>query len=315
MRIKRLQNRIAESKFALPAVTVYTILVWLVGGLFSHQQWVTFGCTVIAGYLMVELNNQNSLMRIYSRMVSCSFLVLLNMANFLFSSSETLATILSFVAFYLFFFHAYQDKTASGWVFYAFLCLGIGSIFFVQLLFYIPVLWLLMAFRILSFSPRTLFASILGLLVPYWFVGGYLAYSGETDTLMAHLVELTTFSPILDYSCLKQEHVMSLALVGILGFTGMGHFWHSSYKDKIRTRMIYEIFIAIFWTTLVFMALQPRHFDKLLGILIINTSPLIAHFIALTHTKITNIAFLLIIIGTLTMTVINLLITNQLWIF
>jgi hypothetical protein len=39
------------------------------------------------------------------------------------------------------------------------------------------------------------------------------------------------------------------------------------------------------------MCFQPQHNDMLLRIIIINTAPLISHFLALTSTKFTNVAF------------------------
>ena len=46
--------------------------------------------------------------------------------------------------------------------------------------------------------------------------------------------------------------------------------------------------------TVIFLVLQPQHYDMLIRILIINVSPLIAHFLSLTYTRITNIAFYVI---------------------
>jgi hypothetical protein len=70
--------------------------------------------------------------------------------------------------------------------------------------------------------------------------------------------------------------------------------------------MLYESFVAFEIATIVFTILQPQHFDFLLRILIISTAALIGHFITLTHTWITNIAFHLIIVITLLITAYNL---------
>lgn len=39
MKIKRTQNRVAESRLTLSAVMVYAIAVWLAGGLLQQQLW------------------------------------------------------------------------------------------------------------------------------------------------------------------------------------------------------------------------------------------------------------------------------------
>ena len=57
--------------------------------------------------------------------------------------------------------------------------------------------------------------------------------------------------------------------------------------------------------TAIFLVLQPQHYDVLIRLLIINTAPLIGHFIALTHTKVTNIAFYAIVIICLLVTAFN----------
>lgn len=63
-----------------------------------------------AGYLMFQLNNVNALIRIFSRMVSCSYLVLMTMAFFLFEDiANSIISVLA-IAFYIFFFSIYQEE-------------------------------------------------------------------------------------------------------------------------------------------------------------------------------------------------------------
>jgi hypothetical protein len=58
--------------------------------------------------------------------------------------------------------------------------------------------------------------------------------------------------------------------------------------------------------TVVFIVLQPQHYEILLGIMIVNTCPFIGHFIALTHTRLTNVTFYILIVLTLFITAYNL---------
>ena len=112
--IKRTQNKIAESRTTLPVVVSYAILIWMAAGLLTHNWWIQFACFLVSSYLMVELNNQNALIRIYSRMVSCSFLVLSCAGNFLFPSLEVALGQLCFICFLLLLFRTYQDKASPG---------------------------------------------------------------------------------------------------------------------------------------------------------------------------------------------------------
>lgn len=302
---KRLQNRIAESRIALPLTAVYALVVCVAGGLFEQGHWLSFLLLAMSSFLMMELNNANALIRIYSRMVSCTYIMLAVMAHFLFADVANGVVQLCFVSFLLFFFHAYQDKRAVGHVFYGFLMLGIGSIFFVQILYLVPVLWILLYTNVMAGSARTFFASLFGLAVPYWFVGGYDVYAGDIWSLVEHFRQLTVFSPLTLEPSISVHQALAVALVVLFGVVGIVHFHRNSYKDKIRTRMLFEVFMTVAVCLFVFMVLQPQHVNSLLGMLIVCVAPLWGHFAALTHTRLTNLSFVLFVLMLLSATIYN----------
>ena len=254
---------------------------------------------------MVILNNSNALLRIYSRMVSCAFLVLSCAACFLFDSLKGGIVELCFIASYITLFRCYQDKQAMGWTYYTFLCLGLASTIFVQLLFFVPFLWLLTIIQLNAMSWRIFSASILGLLTPYWLAAGWFVWQRDATTMWEHFTALAQFQPLGDYSQVTLSQLLVFVVVVALAVTGMIHFWRTSYNDKIRIRQLYGFFIFMTMLTTIFLVLQPQHYDVLIRLLIINTAPLIGHFIALTHTKVTNIAFYAIVIICLLVTAFN----------
>ncbi|SFG16453.1 hypothetical protein [Prevotella sp. KH2C16] len=304
---KRLQNKIAESRMALPLTLVYTVAVGLAGGVAERRLWLPFGCLLLGSLLMVQLNNANALIRIYSRMVSCSFAVLSTAAFFLSPGIEESVVSLCVIAAYFFLFGSYQDRRSMGRIFYAFLFIGIASTVFVQMLFFIPFLWILAAVNILSLSWRNFWASILGLVFPYWFVGGFYVYTGQMDVFLNHFVQLADFEWFMNYGVTTWAQLITFVYVSLLGLTGSIHFLRNSFLDKIRTRMLFEFFITMEALTAAFMVIAPVYYDFLLCILIVNTAPLIGHFIALTKTRLTNIAFCLICASAVALTVCNLL--------
>jgi len=304
--IKYPQSKIAQSRWALTFTAAYAVLVCLAAGLVSQENWIQVLLMGISTLMMVELNNANSLIRIYSRMVSCSFLVMTTMAVFLMPSMKAAINQAALIAFYLYFFRAYQNPTASGWIFTAFFAIGVGSIFFVQILFFVPVLWILMATNILAFNARTFFASVFGILGPYWFIVAYYMLTGNTGWLSDQFIALTRFSPILDMSILDTHRLVTAVFVLCVAILGSAHFLIYSYLDKIRTRMIYEIFITLDICCFVFILLQPQHFDRLLAMAIVTTAPLVGHYLSLSHTKLSNIIFFVIAILALIITIFNL---------
>lgn len=310
---KHIQNRVAKSRWALPLTGVYAALIWLACGLLTQQWWIQLACFGVSAFLMVIFNNINALIRIYSRMVSCVFLVLSCAACFLFDSMKGGITQLCVITAYITLFRCYQDKQSPGWMYYTYLCIGLASTLFVQILYFVPFLWLLTVTQLNAMSGRSFMASLLGLLTPYWFAAGWFVWQGNISVFANHFMALVQFQTLGDYSGVTLSQLLVFALTVILAITGTIHFWRNSHNDKIRTRQFFGFFIAMVLLSTIFLILQPQHIDVLLRLLIINTSPLIAHFIALTHTKWTNAAFWAIVVVCLFVTAFNVWISSSIF--
>ena len=314
---KRLQNRLAESRQLMTGVMGYGLMVWLASGIVhpyytlessgpTNFAWIQLLCFILSATLLAVLNNTYSLIRVFSRTVSSTFIMLTCATCFQFNSMSGAIVSLCMSAFFLLFFHTYQDKESPGWTYYAFLCLGLGSLVFVRLFVYVPLLWLMMAFQLNSVSVRTVVASILGLITPYWFIIPYFLVTGNTEWLIHHFQPLVIWDLTPDYSHWTLNQVVTLALIVLVGATGAIHCLRNYYADKVRTRLFYSIFNYLMLATLVLTALQPALYDELTRILIICVSPLAAHFLTLTHTRLTNISVLCCIAITLLITLVNL---------
>ncbi len=287
-------------------MAAYGIVVWLLAGAVGEMWWAQFAMYAASTLLMVVLNNRNSLIRIYSRMVSCSFIVATCAATFLLGSVRSGAVQLLFILFYLSLLRSYQDKRAPGIVFYSFACIGVASLFFVQVLYFVPFLWVLMATNLMAFSTRMFVASLLGIALPYWLFGGYYLYTADMDAIVAHFAQLGEFRMVADWAAVDVHRIVTAAVMAVLSVVGIVHYMRSSYLDKIRTRMIFEMFITVDILAMLFLVLQPQHYDVLLPLVTVNTSCLFAHFIALTRTRLTNAAFLVVCMLMLALTAYNL---------
>lgn len=268
--------------------------------------WIQFACFLVSALLMVELNNRNALIRVYSRMVAAAYIVLTCAACSSFADIASAVIPLCAIASFLTLFNSYQDKGAAAWVFYSFLFLGIASMADVTMLFYVPLLWFLMLYSLASMSGRTFMASIIGLLTPYWFAIPYFLFTEDFATPIAHFSSIASWAPLHDISMLGIGHAATLSLILILALTGIIHYQRTRFNDKIRNRMLFDCFMLTVGYTVALIVAEPRHLDALTRLLIVSTSPLIAHFIALTSTKITNAAFLAIMAACVAVTLLNL---------
>ena len=307
--MKRLQNRIADSGTALPIAAVYAIGIWAIamfGGSPTLFAWPQMACYAAASYMMVELNNSNALIRVRSRMVGATFIILSCLYVNGFQSLLGALGLVGIIATILQLFTTYQDKQAAGKTYYAFLALGCSSLLYAEYLYYVPILWILMISRLNSFSWRTMMASILGIITPYWFASLWLFYTWDFTAITEHLSDLNSFVFPANYLAVTLEQLLVYVFLAAVSITGIIHFWQYSYEDKIHVRQLFGFFIAINLLTLLFIALQPQQFDAFIRIVIICTSPILAHFLTLTHSRITNIAFFVILSTCIIITFMNL---------
>lgn len=307
MKVYQLQKIVAGSRLTFPVTALYGLGIWLISGTIQHQWWILLVCFILATYLMILLNNFNALIRIYSRAITSAFIILSCVACFIFPSIEGGIVTVGFIASLLTLFVTYQNREATGWVYYTFLILGLASMAKVSLLALIPIYWILMIF-LSSLGLRTFIASILGLLTPYWFgiATLLLLYKGDFSLFTSHFLPLTEITFFTAYDSIPLSHYLTYAFLVILTITGITHFLRTSYNDKIRTRQLYYSIMFFNIVILVLLPVFPQQYDLLFRPAIILTSPLIGHFIALTKTKVTNIAFYLILITALVLTGFNL---------
>ena len=304
---KRIQNKIAESRWTLPFVLGYGILIVLAEGLLSKETWMSTICVFLATLLMAEFNNRFALIRIYCRLISASFLVLTLISPQLLTSTSACIAQLAFVSFYIIFFMAYQDRNAAGLMFYSFCIAGVISLIWVQALYFVPLLWIMMATYNMAGSIKNIMGSVLGVMAPYWFISPYYIYKGNLEQLLQHFESLGKFEALADFSTLSTEQISTFCVISVLFVIGMVHFLRSSYLDKIRIRMTYNTLIVVGLAAITFLVLQPQHYDLLIRILLVSTSVLIAHFFALTHNKLTNITFVTVATVVFFLTIYNLL--------
>ncbi len=295
MRKKRFQNKVATSGLTLPvAALVATILWWGEGTFTLNQLWGWMLCGVNA-CLWIETNNKNTLIRIRSRLTPALYLIMCGALFFLHPFQDGAVVSCCMLASYYLLFQSYQRTDAVFPFFHSFLCLGIGSLFFVQALYFVPFYLWYAAVYLRSLSWRTFWAAVIGLLLPYWFMAGYCLYAENFGLLTAHLSGLAQFQPLCKENYLHPDYLQAsaVALIILLSLTGAVHYLRTSFNDKIRTRMLLYLILTQEVLIVLFLALQPVHFRVLAALLVMNSAPIMGHYFALTNRRFSNFLFIL----------------------
>ena len=309
---RRLQNRIAESRYTLPVLIPISLGVWVMEGLTEGLLWGALACFVVTVVMLIRLNRIHALLRIYSPVVSCSFLLLSMAACPLLADFHATFVQMCMAVCITLLFPTYRDKKAVGHVYYAYLCIGVSSLFFVQILCLVPFLWLMQGAMLRSLSWRTWMAGLFGVLTPYWYWFCVQVYLQDLTPLAGHFQPLTVWGEPFDCSAWSIWQWGMVALLFFGGLTGVVHYMRQGYLDGVRVRCLHHFFIGATLLTIVALLLQPVLYGWLVPLLTLFVSPLVAHFAMLTHTRLTNIVVLTLILFALLLTAYNLRVTSLL---
>lgn len=305
MRDKRLQNRIATSSFTLPVAVLVATIVWMLNEPSNPNTWAGLVCMGIASYILVELNNTNTLLRIRSRLISTTFICLTGCATMLHSFSTSHILVVCVTMTYYLLLRSYQNIRSVGYIFHAFAFAGIGSLILPQMLYIIPTYYLAMLIQLRSFTLRNFMASIFGLILPYYCYAAFLIYKNKLEDILIPFKEISVFT--LSSSLKFEEHQkMLLIFVTILSVISIINFYRTSFNDKIRTRMYFYVLIVQWFLLNVLLCLQPKYFDALMPVILMNSSPIIAHYFALTNGIFCKIIFILTVLSLVFLTIYNL---------
>lgn len=311
------QKSMAHSQSTLPIVGAIAIALWFIlpavqtpdtfstidYGLWQHLPtflqdgvWslcLSAFCATLSVYIMAELNNTHNLLRVSSRMLGSMLAFLLAWAvpvhQFQPGCIVMLASLLAFFPL----FSTYQMPSPI-FSFSTHLILSLASLVFPHLLWLIPVYWLIQKyFR--SLSLRCFAASLLAIMLPYWFYGGIALLTDHTRDYLSHLSAIISFHGY-DYTQLSLNDLLIFAYMILLFLSGAFDFFLHQYKDKTRTRLIYNAIILHGICLLLFIGFQPTFFYTLLALLMVDTAIVFGHFFTLTHTKFSHIYCLILLL-------------------
>ena len=311
----KLQNRIGQSIVTLPICALLVLILWwLPQGSYSQDYAVALVLTALIAYIITETNNTYMLLRTRSRMIASVWLFASACMGLIHPFLPSTLGTFCLAASYFLLFRTYQQTEPVTDVFHTFVMLSLGGLFFSPIFLFAPFfLWYLIVFM-RALTLRTLFASLLGLALPFWFWGGWQLLQGDFspllswwDTLPFHihinvpLPETTEVSAIslLSMGMKNGGELFWLLLLSLLSlWTGIAYLTHS-YDDKIRTRMMLYVYVFQTVLTLFSSVLLSGYFPYFyfLPVLLLNASPLMAHYFTLRNTWTCFVIFIMALLG------------------
>lgn len=311
------QKSITDSQMTLPVVYGVVILLWFLTppilpsdsystteyGLWHHlplalqQGYWSLGigafCASLAIYAMAELNNANVLLRVGSRMLSTTLAFLLGLVVICHLFQPGMLLMLFVLLSFFPLFASYQT-TNPFLSFLTFLMVSVASLVFPKWLWIVPVYWIIQGY-LRSFTLRCFLASLLAVMLPYWFYGAIALMTESTGDFLSHLQEMVSFQGF-DYTQLDRRELVVFLFVILLFLTGVIDFYLHRYQDKTRTRILYNVLVLYGIVITLWIGIQPQYFTTLLPVLILPTAILFGHFFTFTHTRFSHILCIILLV-------------------
>ena len=295
-----LQNKVAESRLTLPVSVALFIVVRLFQGvgvsLTAAAAALLCLCTAA---VMLETNVALQILRVRSRLGESLWLLLAAAMPFLYGLGAPAGCAFCLAAGMGLLLCCYQNRNAVLLVFHSFLFLGAGSLLSPVMIPLALLFYFCLAFLMRAFSWKGLWAGIVGLLTPYWCWVAWEACVGDVMRVADHVLALWLW--VLDWDGLSLLPAVRLlpvwCLLVFFGLTGIIHYMRKRYDDKIRTRMMLYVYVCVTVFLHVAFLLLPGQRMELLAMMAVSTSPLMAHYWAMTRGRVGWIVLMVSLVG------------------
>ena len=304
MNLNRFQIQVATGRFTLPVVILICLLLWGI----TFQEWkdcLYLAITAIIGYLMIEMNTAFTMIRTRTTMPVCIFWMIATSLFFLRPFEWENLVPLAFLLSVYQLFQSYESSSPAIPIYHAFFFISLGSLVFPPFIYFAPILWgSMIPFR--SLSGKSLLASLLGIITPYWLLFGYAFYFDQMSLFLDPLKEMICFYPI-EYGHLTVSEIASWGIITLLLIISGFHYWQISYMDKTRTRIYHSFLVIVGLCVTLWSILQPIYLHELIVIQLICAAFSGGHLFTLTRNRFSGILFIV------TLILFILLISFNLW--
>lgn len=296
------QYKVVTGRFTLSVAILTALLLWGVTCEVREGFPAWIACVVIA-YLLIEMTTRFSLVHACSTFPSSLYLLYCSAFPFLHVADIRCVVPVLFLCMMVGLLRSYESLHAPLFVFHTFFCLGLITWVIPYYICFLPVIYLLLLYS-RSFTARTFFAGLSGLVLPYWLYGGYCASMGDFTRLVSQLHRFADIQPV-DYSALEWPHWLGLGLVLCLSVMSCGYVFSFSYKDKVQRRIYLHLWVLVqLWGGLLLL-LQPQYYVDLLTLQLVLGAVSGAYVFSFRFSRFMNVLFLLSAVGWLSVCVVN----------
>lgn len=246
------------------------------------------------GLLLLWLNQCFSIIRTRTYLPFLFYMLLITIEPFAFFSLEGNIATLFLVIIVFYFFKSYQSEKAVEEAFNIGLLLSLGSLFSVRLLFFIPIIWIGLAY-VQALSGKSFFASLVGIFTPYWLVFCWFLYQKDIAGFMEPFFRLfqINFHFVFDFNI---SDWLKICFSGLITVSAVINFRMHSFRDKIKTRIYFYLILVLIIYVFVLLVLGILPVSEYVGIYCFSVSLFAAHLFATSGSRLSTIFFYLLLL-------------------
>ena len=231
---------------------------------------------IIVAFAMQRISDRHMLIRERTRLPFILFILLVSTNSGLLPFKEVTIVLLCLVFMIYELFDSYQSPEETGMLFNAGVLVGIAGLFMPQVLWLIPLLWIGMyQFRSLSF--RSFAASLMGVLIIYWFVLAWCIWKHDFSTFSSLFSSIMSFD-IISPATLFQYYRIGFAGVVLLLVMSFFHIKSDALSNSVRVRMMLSFLLNMSTWSLIKILLYGNNVDSFFALLYLPVSVLAAYF-------------------------------------
>ncbi|MBN1598567.1 MAG: hypothetical protein JW894_09760 [Bacteroidales bacterium] len=265
--------------------------------------FLTVVILLVCGFLLVRISVQYLIIKSRSQFSALFLISISSFAFFqeLFSNVLIAAFILIILINRL--FGSYDDKGHSLRFLDSGILIGIGSLFYFNLIFFLPFLWVTQSI-LRQFDWREILYSIIGLLIPFIYLfSGYFILGKSVTGYLMFLRNWLLLNKVIDTSWMFYAGIAFYIFIMIIAsFYALKKF----ATTKVQSRKLYQLFLYLFINAIAILVFIPSAGVEMLFLISVPASVLLSiYFTDCRSSYINGFIFLLLMIAPLILNIIR----------
>lgn len=180
-------------------------------------------------------------------------------------------------------FTSYHEPEAKSNAYNATLLIGIGSLLWIHILWFLPLFWFGM-YNFRTLNLRTFMASLLGVGTVYWFLLGWCVWQRDFSLFSIPFATLFKIRFLMTDGIGLPDWI-GIGCIVLLTITSALNIITHEYEDTLRTRQFLSFLIAMWGWAFGLFFLYEQVSDEFLETACVPATILIAHFFTVMHGK------------------------------